>query len=33
MVAGVLIELPVVLMLAKICLRTQSWFEQKGAMS
>ena len=27
-VVGVLIEVPVMLMLVKICLRTQSWFEQ-----
>jgi ACR3 family arsenite transporter len=27
-VVGVLIEVPVMLMLVKICLRTQSWFER-----
>jgi ACR3 family arsenite transporter len=27
-VVGVLIEVPVMLMLVKICLRTQGWFRQ-----
>jgi len=29
-VVGVLIEVPVMLMLVKICLRTQGWFKQEG---
>ena len=29
-VVGVLIEVPVMLMLVKICLKTQGWFEQKA---
>ncbi|MFQ6003351.1 MAG: arsenic resistance protein, partial [Candidatus Zixiibacteriota bacterium] len=31
-VVGVLIEVPVMLMLVKICLRTQSWFTQKTGL-
>ena len=30
-VVGVLIEVPVVLMLVRICLRTSSWFPTAGA--
>jgi ACR3 family arsenite transporter len=29
-VVGVLIEVPVMLMLVKICLNTQSWFNFEG---
>lgn len=29
-VVGVLIEVPVMLMLVKICLHTQSWFKLQG---
>jgi arsenite transporter len=29
-VVGVLIEVPVMLMLVKICLRTQGWFRAPG---
>ncbi|MBN2033477.1 MAG: arsenic resistance protein, partial [Deltaproteobacteria bacterium] len=32
-VVGVLIEVPVMLMLVKICLRTQGWFRAPGAAS
>ena len=32
-VVGVLIEVPVMLMLVKICLRTTNWFPRKAAMS
>ena len=30
-VVGVLIEVPVMLMLVKFCLRSQGWFEPKNA--
>jgi ACR3 family arsenite transporter len=30
-VVGVLIEVPVMLMLVRICLRTRRWFPSKGA--
>ena len=30
-VVGVLIEVPVMLMLVKICLRSQSWFPKEAA--
>jgi len=32
-VVGVLIEVPVMLMLVKICLRTQNWFSQQGTLA
>ena len=31
-VVGVLIEVPVMLMLVKICLRTQHWFDSRAVV-